>query len=124
MQTDIVPRSPRRTVIVDTKFYKDPLDRRWGGRRVDSGNLYQIFSYVTNWVARSGEGEVEAEGWLLYAAVEGGFDCRFELMGRRIRVCSIDLGQGWRPIEEELKGVVGGRVGQTSPDMSREHYIV
>ena len=58
------------------------------------------------WAA--GEGEPEAEGWLLYAAVEGGFDYRFELMGRRIRVCSVDLGQGWRGIERELKGFMSG----------------
>lgn len=110
MQTDIVLRSPGRTVIVDTKFYKHPLDRRWDGRRVHSGNLYQIFSYVTNWVEAAGGGEPEAEGWLLYAAVEGGFDYRFELMGRRIRVCSIDLWQEWRGIEGELKGLVGGEL--------------
>ena len=108
MQTDIVLRSPGRTVIVDTKFYKNPLDRRWEGRRVHSGNLYQIFSYVTNWRTGTGEAEPEAEGWLLYAAVEGGFDYRFELMGKRIRACSVDLGQGWRGIERELKGLVGG----------------
>ena len=108
MQTDIVLRSAGRTVIVDTKFYKNPLDRRWEGRRVHSGNLYQIFSYVTNWRAGTVEEGPEAEGWLLYAAVEGGFDYRFELMGKRIRACSVDLGQGWRGIERELKELVGG----------------
>ena len=107
MQTDIVLRSPARTIILDTKFYKNPLDTRWEGERVNAGNLYQIFSYVTNWTARADTGEPEPEGWLLYAAVDGGFDYRFELMGRPVRVCSVDLGQEWRGIEEELKGLVG-----------------
>ena len=52
-------------------------------------------------------GGPEPEGWLLYAAVDGGFDYRFELVGRPVRVCSVDLGQEWRGIEEGLKGLVG-----------------
>ena len=110
------PSGLRLTVIVDTKFYKHPLGRRWDGRRVHSGNLCQIFSHVTNWMEAVGEGEPEAEGWLLYAAVEDGFDYRFELMGRRIRVCSIDLGQGWRGIERELKGLMAD--GRASLELS------
>ena len=108
MKTDIVLRSPERTIIVDTKFYRSPLDTRYGVERAKSGHLYQIFAYVTNWAASASAGDPEPEGWLLYAAVDGDFDYRFELMGRRIRVCSIDLGQGWRGIERDLKGLVDG----------------
>ena len=115
MQTDIVLRSPERTIIVDTKFYKNPLDRRWGGSRANAGNLYQIFSYVTNWDAGADVGEPRPEGWLLYAAVEGGFDYRFELMGRPVRVCSVDLGQEWRGIEWALKGLVGSEESLLTP---------
>ena len=111
MQTDIVLQSPERTVIVDTKFYRRPLDTRYDGRRAHSGNLYQIFAYVTNWAAAAPADEPEPEGWLLYAAVDGDIDYRFELMGRRIRVCSIDLGKRWREIEGDLRRLVeGGRV--------------
>lgn len=105
MQTDLVLRSAERTVIVDTKFYKDPLDTRFDGRRVRSDNLYQIFSYVTNWPATTGD--TQTEGWLLYAAVDRGFDYHFSLVGQPIRVCSIDLGQEWMGIERDLKGLVG-----------------
>lgn len=104
---DIVLRSSERTIIVDTKFYRKPLDTRFDGRRVHSDNLYQIFAYVANWAAASAD-DPEPEGWLLYAAVDGDFDYRFELMGRLIRVCSIDLRKGWREIEEDLKGLVHG----------------
>ncbi len=104
MQTDLVLRSAERTVIVDTKFYKDPLDTRFDGRRVHSDNLYQIFSYVTNWPATTGS--TQTEGWLLYAAVDR-FDYRFNLVGQPIRACSIDLGQEWMGIERDLKGLVG-----------------
>ena len=109
MQTDIVLRSPERTIIVDTKFYSSPLDTRFGVERAKSGHLYQIFAYVTNWAAAAPADEPEPEGWLVYAAVDGDFDYRFELMGRRIRVCSIDLEQEWRGIERDLKGLVSGQ---------------
>ena len=38
--------------------------------------------------------------------MDGGFDCRLELMGRTVRVCSVDLGQEWRGIEEGLKELI------------------
>ena len=109
METDIVLRSPERTVIVDTKFYSSPLDRRHGVEKVKSGHLYQIFAYATNWAAAAPSEDPEPEGWLLYAAVEGDFDHRFELVGRRIRACSIDLSRSWRDVEASLRALVDAR---------------
>lgn len=103
MQTDIVLRSPRRTIVVDTKFYSSPLSNWNGSQRARSEHLYQIFAYVTNLAAATPAIDPLPEGWLLYAAVDGDFDFRFELMERRIRVCSIDLSKGWRQIDSDLK---------------------
>ena len=108
MQTDIMLRSPKRTIIVDTKFYRNPLDTRFDGERVHSANLYQIFAYVTNWAAAAPSHDPEPEGWLLYAAVDGNFDYRFELVKQRIRACSIDLSRPWREIETNLRELVEG----------------
>ena len=106
MRTDVVLRSPERTIIVDTKFYKEPLSTWHGGKRVNSAHLYQIFAYAMNWAEQRQPSEPEPEGWLLYAAVDGEFDYRFELMGRPIRVCSVDLAQEWKAIEGQLKELV------------------
>ncbi|WP_419856619.1 5-methylcytosine restriction system specificity protein McrC [Candidatus Palauibacter irciniicola] len=104
MWTDVVLRSPERTIILDTKFYKDPLSTWHGRKSIHSGNLYQIFAYAMNWAAGASQsGDPAPEGWLLYAAVDGEFDYRFELMGRRIRVCSVDLSKEWQVIEQRLK---------------------
>lgn len=113
MQTDIVLQSPEQTIIVDTKFYGDPLDTRFGAAKVRSAHLYQVFAYVTNWAARTAAHGPEPEGWLLYASVDGDFDYRFELVGRRIRACSIDLSRHWREIETALLRLVAGenRIG-------------
>lgn len=108
MNTDIVLRSPERTIIVDTKFYSSPLDMRFGTERVKSGHLYQIFSYVTNWAAAATSHDPEPEGWLLYAAVDGIFDFRYGLSGRQVRACSIDLSQNWKEIQTNLRQLVDG----------------
>ena len=106
METDIVLETGERTIIVDTKFYKDPLITWHGGTKVRSAHLYQIFSYTTNWPARGTNGNDRTEGWLLYAAVDRDFDYRYNLAGRSIRVCSIDLAQDWMGIEGDLKRLV------------------
>ena len=108
MRTDIVLGSPERTIIVDTKFYSSPLDRRFGVESPKSAHLYQIFAYVSNWAAGASARDPEPEGWLLYAAVDGDFDYHFLLVGRRIRVCSIDLAREWREIEANLRRLVVG----------------
>ena len=108
MHTDIMLRSPARTIIVDTKFYKNPLNTWSGEKRVHSDHLYQIFAYVTNWAEAALSHYPDPEGMLLYAAVDGKFDYRFELVRRRIRACSIDLSQEWREIETDLRELVHG----------------
>lgn len=103
MQTDIVLRSTERTIIIDTKYSGSPLDTtRWNTEKVRSGHLYQIYTYVTNEAAKAPPDTPAPEGWLLYAAVDRDIDFDFELVGRRFRVCSINLSQEWKKIEEDL----------------------
>jgi len=105
MKTDIVLESAEHTIILDTKFYSSPMDTTpFGEKRIHSSNLYQIFSYVTNWSLRHGKKGLE--GWLLYASVNGTFDCHYEIGGQRVRVCSIDLWQNWKKIEEDLLDLI------------------
>ena len=109
MQTDILLQSADRAIIVDTKFYRTPLDAPYGVDRVKSAHLYQIFAYVTNLAAAMPAREAGLEGWLLYAAVDGDFDFRFRLAGRRIRVCSIDLSRNWREIHMKLLSLLNDK---------------
>lgn len=112
MQTDIVLRSSERTIIIDTKYYGNPLDTtQWSSEKVRSGHLYQIYAYVMNEAAKARTDDPASEGWLLYAAVDRDFDFHFELVGRRFRVCSINLSQEWKKIEEDLLKLVGEKNG-------------
>ena len=115
MQTDIVLWSPERTIIVDTKFYSTPLTTRYEVERMRSNNLYQIFTYLTNWSLANSSSDTALEGWLLYAAIDDVFDYRFEVGKQQIRVCSLDLSQEWKDIEEDLLVLVGEKNRNGSP---------
>lgn len=100
MQTDVVLESPERCVIVDAKFYPEALRGRFGGQRVHSGHLYQLFTYIENRAAATPQRPVE--GMLLYPVVTQRFAFNFVLKGRKIAVRSIDLGQPWKHIHRDM----------------------
>jgi 5-methylcytosine-specific restriction enzyme subunit McrC len=106
MRPDVVLISPRRRIILDTKFYREPLMvSRYGGRRVRPSHLYQLFAYLENRNAWAPDGPPH-EGLLLYPVVQDAFRLDFRLKGHRIQVRTIDLDQDWREIREDLLEMV------------------
>jgi 5-methylcytosine-specific restriction enzyme subunit McrC len=107
MKTDISIRWPGRYLIIDTKFYREALTRNqdYDKERINSANLYQIFSCVRNLAQRSPEYEY-CEGMLLYPTVETDLRLQYTLHGHRITVCTIDLAQDWREIHRRLLSLV------------------
>ena len=104
MQTDITIEGPDRKLIIDTKFYQDPLEGQWS-RRFHTANLYQLHAYLSN-VARTDfhPRNPQAEGMLLYARTADAELPRLDarILGHRFRVESIDLDQPWKGIETAL----------------------
>jgi len=102
MRSDVVLQAPDRCIVLDMKYYGEALKGHHGGhRKIDSGNLYQILTYVQNRAADAGE-RVPHEGMLLYPVVADQFHFRYRLLGRTIRVCSIDLDQPWQGIHRDM----------------------
>ena len=103
MQTDIVLSDGTKILIVDTKFYYENMATKFAGgnAKQKSDNLYQIFTYVNNWIPREGE---EIGGMLLYAKTTGDQqpDHHYELNGNRISVVTLDLNQEFGKIKMEL----------------------
>lgn len=116
METDVVLSSSGRTIILDAKFYKNPLASNWEQDRYRSEHLYQLFSYLQN-AETKGERWEDAEGILLYAATDTGINEKaFEVRGHQMQVCSVDLDQKWWKIQDDLFTLVDvshedGRVG-------------
>ncbi|MDK2826299.1 MAG: 5-methylcytosine-specific restriction enzyme subunit McrC [Methanolobus sp.] len=102
MSTDISLYSPTRKIIIDTKYYKEALKARYDKEKINSNNLYQLFSYLINQESELDERTLDCEGILLYPVVEKGFDFSYEFENHRIRVMSVNLNQDWYGIRKDL----------------------
>jgi 5-methylcytosine-specific restriction enzyme subunit McrC len=102
MWTDIVLEREGYAAIIDAKFYAVPMRERSGKRKIESHNMYQLYSYVSNLAA---ERDV-VDGALLYAQVGEGVDIEFQLQRHRFRVMTLDLSVQWEEIHNSLKDLV------------------
>lgn len=102
METDIVLETNNKSLIIDTKFYSEPMTKN---DKLQSHNLYQIFSYVKNMDTR-GTGTVS--GMLLYAQTERDIypDFMYRLDGNLISARTLNLNQNFEAIKEQLNRIV------------------
>ena len=109
METDVILESPKRRIILDTKFYRDALARGRGSGtgKLHSNNLYQLLAYLRNRQATRPDG-ARHEGVLLYPQV-GAEPLRAEvrLEGFQIQARTVDLDRDWRMVHEEMLGWLG-----------------
>lgn len=102
MKTDIFLHKGNRTLIIDTKYYSQSLQVHFDKATIHSGNLYQIFSYVTNHdVGHTGL----VDGMLLYAKTEADIhpDGQMRLSsGNTIYFRTLDLNQPFDNIKQQL----------------------
>lgn len=69
MQTDVVLRNKKNTLIIDAKFYNNNLCSKYGGNKhLHSSNAYQIYTYVDNY--RKLYPHEQTHGLLLYAKTD------------------------------------------------------
>lgn len=105
MKTDITISWSDRKLIIDCKFYQEALKKnQYGDAKLDSSNLYQLVSYLTN--QREITGWDQVEGMLLYPTTSENFSHRLNVLGHRVQVCSIDLNQNWQKIETSLRDIL------------------
>jgi 5-methylcytosine-specific restriction enzyme subunit McrC len=97
METDISVRSkdPAKTLIIDTKFYKETFQSYYDKETIHSPNLYQIYSYLKNLEVRGGA-DAKADGMLLYPVIDRSVHLKYELA----------LNNQWKDIHEDLLGLV------------------
>ncbi len=109
MRTDITiteNEHPRRRLVIDTKFSSTTLSiTRFGGERLKSGNLYQLYAYLRTQEHR-GESFRTASGMLLYPKASRDVDASMLVQGHHIRVQTLDLSAEWTSIEARLLELV------------------
>jgi 5-methylcytosine-specific restriction enzyme subunit McrC len=105
MLTDVTLQNKRKKIIIDTKYYKEAFHTRFDKPKIDSSNLYQLFSYLKNQETDS-ELTLNCEGVLLYPSIQNDFVHSFKYENHKIRIMSINLNQDWQNIRNDLLKIV------------------
>lgn len=102
METDIVLETASKVLIIDTKFYSEPMTKN---NKLQSPNLYQIFSYVKN-MKKDKVGTVS--GLLLYAQTEKDVypDFKYKIDGHNISAKTLNLNQDFEGIKYQLNQII------------------
>lgn len=102
METDIVLTSKSGTLVIDTKFYSNPMTKN---DKLNSNNLYQIYSYVKN-MDKNKTGSVS--GILLYAQTEADIypDFSYSMDGNEIAAKTLNLNKDFKEIKHQLNQLV------------------
>jgi len=108
METDISVRDKphTKTLIIDTKFYKETFSKRFDREKIHSANLYQLVTYLRNLQYHGGP-DAKAKGMLLYPVVEKPIRLEYTLDEHDVKLCTINLAAEWQEIRAELHSLVG-----------------
>jgi 5-methylcytosine-specific restriction enzyme subunit McrC len=105
MKTDVTLERSDRTTILDCKYYKEAIVTSFGHARLHSSHLYQLNAYLQNSYCH--EPSKTFEGILLYPSVDLDIlPATFNLMGKKVRIESINLNQSWKAIESDLMTIL------------------
>ena len=104
MQSDIMLFSQDKTLIIDTKFYNNVLQKYYDKETYRNNNLNQIFTYVQNY-DKDRTGNVS--GILLYAKTKHEVIKETEriIHGNKIGVKVVDLNQDFKQIKTKLNNI-------------------
>lgn len=105
METDISIELSNKKIIMDTKYYKNALNRNFGKDKLISGNLYQLFAYLKNNESKSSK-DKNADGILLYPRVNKDLNLKYSMENHIIKICTINLNMKWQNIEDRLLKII------------------
>lgn len=105
MQLDVVLKHPAsrsgpRRIVIDTKFTSVTKQGQYGNARLQSGYIYQMYTYLMSQDAH--EPDTKSEGLMLHPAVGDHLDEEVTIQGHRIRFATVNLMTSPRKIADEL----------------------
>lgn len=106
MKSDVTIKYGDLTLVVDAKYYSKTMQvGQFGNTTMNSGNIYQIFTYVKNMdVENSGK----VSGVLLYAKTDEAVvpDQEITLAGNKFIMTTLDLNQSFENIARQMDEVI------------------
>lgn len=101
METDITLENSAEKIIIDAKYYKQTMLINYDKERINSNNLYQLFSYLINQEDQTLK-TINAKGILLYPTIEKEYDLQYKYKRHIIEIRTINLNSNWKLIAERL----------------------
>ena len=107
MKTDITLQHNNDTLIIDAKYYTHNVQEYNNRFIVSSNNLYQMYSYVKNYVDTNKVKKENVSGMLLYAKTEDEIqaDSDYVISGNKISVKNLDLNTDFNQIKNHLNNI-------------------
>lgn len=106
MKSDVTIKYRDLSLVVDAKYYSKTMQvGQFGNTTMNSGNIYQIFTYVKNMdVENSGK----VSGVLLYAKTDESVvpDQEITLVGNKFIMTTLDLNQPFENIARQMDEVI------------------
>lgn len=105
MHSDVVLHNNSHTLIIDTKYYGEIMQKQFNKKIIHSEHIYQIFSYVKNYdIYNSGN----VSGLLLYAKTEEDIlpNLDVNICNNRIMTQTLDLNKKFEHISKQLDDIV------------------
>lgn len=103
MRTDVMLTNESGRVVIETKCYATPYQSQYGSKKLISGHLYQLLTYLSQLGVDEGAKPV---GLLLYAGLGIGQRLQYRLGGHAVLVRCLDLNRDWWEIHGEMMGIV------------------
>ncbi len=104
MYTDIVLHGNDEILIIDTKYYTNSISKKTSGDTFHSGNLYQLYAYVSTLQLDSYK---NVSGMLLYAKTDtdGDLDEKILVNNFDMWFKTLDLNQDFKNIQANLDSI-------------------
>ena len=105
MITDISIETENGRIIIDAKYYSKTLSSRFDSEKINSGNLYQLFSYLLNQRSLISMTK-RTRGNLLYPTVDKELDMEYWYEDHPIQIKTVNLNMSWKLIDARLRNIV------------------
>jgi 5-methylcytosine-specific restriction enzyme subunit McrC len=101
MRTDITLESKTEKIIIDAKYYQETMREYYDNKKINTGNMYQIFSYLLNQEDGTDK-TMKTKGILLYPKVTDDYNLTYWYGQHSIRIKTLDLSLPQSSIAKEL----------------------
>lgn len=105
METDITLENKTEKIIIDAKYYQETMRDYYDKKKINTGNMYQIFSYLLNQEDGT-EKTMKTKGILLYPKVTDEYDLTYWYGQHSIRIKTLDLSLSQSSISQELLSLI------------------